>query len=87
VYVDGAVTLAAEQDRVATFRSESSTDAYTTVDLRAGAQFLRRINLKVGVQNLFDVAYAHHLNAKNPFSGARISEPGRVISTTLSVQF
>ena len=87
VYVDGAVNLTAEQDRVAAFRGESPTDGYTTVDLRVGAQFLQRVNLKVGVQNLFDGAYAHHLNAKNPFSGARIPEPGRVVSTTLSVQF
>ncbi len=87
VYVDGALALTAEQDRVAAFRSESPTDGYTTVDLRVGAQILRRVNLKAGVQNLFDVTYANHLNAKNPFSGARIPEPGRVISTTLSVQF
>ncbi len=87
VYVDGAVNLTTEQDRVAAFRSESPTDGYATVDLRVGAQILRRVNLKAGVQNLFDVTYANHLNAKNPFSGARIPEPGRVISTTLSVQF
>jgi len=87
VYVDGAVNLAAEQERVAKLRGESPTDAYTTVDLRVGAQVLRRVNLKVGVRNLFDVAYTNHLNAKNPFSGARIPEPGRVVSTTLSVGF
>ncbi len=87
VYVDGSVNLVAEQDRVARFRAESPTDGYTTVDLRVGAQFLRRVNLKVGVKNLFDVAYTNHLNAKNPFSGARIPEPGRVLSTTLTVSF
>jgi iron complex outermembrane receptor protein len=87
VYVDGAVTLAAQQDRVATDRNESPTDGYTTVDLRVGAQMLRRVNLKVGVQNLFDVAYTNHLNAKNPFSGARVPEPGRVLSTTITVSF
>jgi iron complex outermembrane receptor protein len=84
--VDGAVNLTATQDRAARGRNESATDGYTTVDLRVGAQFLRRVNLKVGVRNLFDVTYTNHLNAKNPFSGARIPEPGRVISTTLSVE-
>jgi len=29
----------------------------------------------------------NHLNAKNPFSGTQIPEPGRVLSTTLTVQF
>jgi iron complex outermembrane receptor protein len=86
VYVDGAVNLTATQDRAARGRNEGATDGYTTVDLRVGAQFLRRVNLKVGVRNLFDVTYTNHLNAKNPFSGARIPEPGRVISTTLSVE-
>lgn len=87
VYVGGSLNLAARQDRVAPTRNESPTDGYATVDLRAGTQLLGRVKLKVGVQNLFDVAYANHLNAKNPFNGTRISEPGRVITTTITVPF
>jgi iron complex outermembrane receptor protein len=87
VYLDGTLNLVAEQDRVARARSESPTDGYTTVDLQAGARVMQRVKLKVGVRNLLDAAYANHLNAKNPFSGARIPEPGRVISTTLTVEF
>lgn len=87
VYLDGAATLVAEQDRVAATRGEELTDGYVTVDLRAGADLLRSITLEVSAENLFDVTYVNHLNAKNPFSGAQIPEPGRVVSTTLSVQF
>jgi iron complex outermembrane receptor protein len=86
-YLDAALNLSAEQDRVAASRGESPTDGYATVDLRAGARLLERVELKVAARNVFDVAYTNHLNAKNPFTGARIAEPGRVVSTTLTVRF
>lgn len=57
------------------------------MDLQAGAQLLKRLELTVGVENLFDVAYTNHLNSKNPFSGAQIPEPGRVFTTDLTVRF
>jgi iron complex outermembrane receptor protein len=86
-YVDGALKLVAEQDRAATSRGETPTDGYTTVDLQTGVRLLRRVSLEVGVENLFDVAYANHLNASNPFTGQRILEPGRVVTTNLRVTF
>lgn len=87
VTLEGAVDLVAAQDRVAGARGETSTDGYATVDLRAGADLLGRLRLDVSVENLLDAAYVNHLNAKNPFSGAPLPEPGRVVSTTLRVQF
>jgi len=87
LYLDGTVRFVAEQDRAARSRNETPTDGYTTVDLRAGARIVRRVRLKIGVKNLFDSTYTNHLNAKNPFSAARVPEPGRVVTTTLSVQF
>jgi iron complex outermembrane receptor protein len=87
VYLDGAVHWTAEQDRVAGTRGETATDGYTTVDLQVGAQVLRRVELTAGVENLFDVTYTNHLNAKNPFSGAQLPEPGRVVTTNLTVRF
>jgi len=87
LYVDGTVNLVAEQDRVATARDETLTEGYTTVDVRAGVRVLRRVEVKVGVENLFDATYTNHLNAKNPFSGTRILEPGRVFTTNLTVRF
>jgi len=87
LYLDGTVRLVAEQDRAARARNESPTDGYTTVDLQVGARLMQRVELKVGVKNLFDTTYTNHLNAKNPFTGARVPEPGRVVSTTLTVGF
>jgi iron complex outermembrane receptor protein len=87
VFLEGSVTLTAEQDRVAATRGEEVTDGYTTVDLRTGADLLGNVTLEVSVENLFDEAYVNHLNAKNPFSGEALPETGRVVSTTLSVQF
>lgn len=86
-YLDGTVRLVGRQDRVASTRGEEPTDGYTTVDLKAGAHVARQVELKVGVENLFDVSYTNHLNAKNPFSGERVPEPGRVFTTNLTVRF
>jgi iron complex outermembrane receptor protein len=87
VFLEGTATLVAEQDRVATTRGEEATDGYTTVDLRTGADLLGNVTLEVSVENLFDEEYVNHLNAKNPFSGEALPETGRIVSTTLSVQF
>lgn len=38
-------------------------------------------------ERLLDRGYATHLNAKNPFTGTRISEPGRVVFLEASYQF
>ena len=45
------------------------------------------MSLLVGVSNLTDEAYVNHLNAKNPFTGTPIPEPGRVFFANLSLTF
>jgi len=86
-YVDGSVTATLEQDRVATRRGERVTPGYTVVDLQTGVRILRRVDLRVTAENVFDVNYTNHLSASNPFSGARIAEPGRVIAFTAAIGF
>jgi iron complex outermembrane receptor protein len=39
------------------------------------------------VTNLTDTDYVNHLNAKNPYVGTPIPEPGRVFTTDLTVRF
>jgi len=87
VYVDAAADLVAEQDRAAISRGEEATDGYTTVDLRMGADLIGRTSLEVGIKNLFNSEHTNHLNAKNPFTGEQVPEPGRVVTATLTVQF
>jgi len=86
-YLDAQLTAVAEQDRVATARGETPTDGYATVDVKAGLRFTRRIGVEVGAENLLDAAYTNHLNANNPFTGARVPEPGRVVSLDVTVEF
>ncbi|PEN14444.1 hypothetical protein CRI94_05305 [Longibacter salinarum] len=86
-YLDGSVTMTAEQDRVATTRGERVTPGYTVVDLQTGVRLFQRVDLRVTAENVFDVSYTNHLSASNPFSGARIAEPGRVIAFTAAIGF
>ncbi len=86
-YLDVSTDLVAEQSRVARSRGETATDGYTTVDVKAGTRVAQRVKLEMGVENLLDASYTNHLNAKNPFSGAQLPEPGRVITTNLTVRF
>jgi iron complex outermembrane receptor protein len=81
------VHLAAEQSRTAPTRGEEATDGYTTVDLKTGARLWEQVEVEVGVENLFDVTYTNHLNAKNPFTGTPVPEPGRVLTTALTLHF
>ncbi|MEZ4587973.1 MAG: TonB-dependent receptor [Gemmatimonadales bacterium] len=95
-YAEGKTRYLGSQNRVATLRGELPTDAtaatiptgeYATVDLRAGVQPFRGFELRFGVQNLTDKLYADHLNAKNPFSGVPVPEPGRVLFLDAAYSF
>ena len=86
-FLEGTANLVAGQSRVAATLQELETDGYTTIDLLAGIAPVRGINLRVGVDNLFDEEVVNHLNSKNPYSGAQIPEPGRVLYVDVSYVF
>ena len=81
----GLLTVA-EQDRVASSRGEQPTSGYTTLDAMVGLRPISQVEIRAGVRNLADEAYANHLNAKNPFAGgARVPEPGRTFYGAISI--
>lgn len=77
-YVEGVVNGTGEQDRVSASRGELISDGYVTADLRAGFGLPNGVTLRGGVLNIADEHYHNHLNAKNPFTGVPVPEPGRV---------
>jgi len=81
------VTGIAEQERVAVTRGETPTDGYATAEFRGGVEIYRGLDLRVGIQNLADETFVNHLNARNPFTGQQIAEPGRVFFFDLSYSF
>ncbi len=86
-FAQGTLRLVGAQDRVATTRGEAPTDGYATVDVKGGVSITESVSLQFGASNLFDATYVNHLNAKNPFSGEPLVEPGRVLFADLSVAF
>jgi len=92
-WLDLAVRATDDQDRVATSRLERPTDGFTRVDLWGGWKVPvpggggGDLELRGGVQNLFDEAYADHLSSLNPFTGERIPEPGRRVSVAFVARF
>jgi iron complex outermembrane receptor protein len=78
-YVEGSVGLVAKQDRASTSRGETASPGYQTGDVRAGVSLTNGVTLRTGVLNLWDTEYHDHLNAKNPFLGVPVPEPGRVV--------
>lgn len=86
-FAQSTLHLVDEQTRVARTRGETPTDGYTTLDLKGGVDITRTVSLQLGVTNLLDATYVNHLNAKNPFSGHPLPEPGRVFFTDLTVVF
>lgn len=87
VYLDGALTLASEQDRVATTRGERVTSGYAVADIQVGTRLVNRVDVRLSVENVLDADYTNHLSANNPFRGTRISEPGRVFAFTAAYSF
>lgn len=86
-FVEGTVRLVDDQTRVASTRGETPTEGYTTVDLKGGVTLLQQVSLQFGINNVFDDTYVNHLNAKNPFTGQALPEPGRVVFADLTVRF
>jgi len=86
-YVEGTLEATAEQDRVATVLGETPTDGSVTLNLKGGARVGRGVSLEGGVTNLTDTAYVNHLNAKNPYFGTPIPEPGRVFFVGAAYEF
>lgn len=86
-FMESILHATAKQKRVAKARGELPTNGYVTADLVAGTQIWQGLELRFGVMNLTDKYYVNHLNAKNPFTGVPIAEPGRVFFTNLSYAF
>jgi len=75
------------QDRVSTTRGELTTPGYGVLDLQGGLPLPGGIYFRAGVNNVLDREYVNHLNARNPFTGLAVPEPGRVLFARMSVQF
>jgi len=86
-FMESNLRYTAEQERVAAARGETPTGDYLLVDLQAGVILLERVSLHGGIQNLTDREYTNHLNAKNPFTGQQIAEPGRVFFVDVQLRF
>lgn len=86
-FVEGAVRAVAEQKRVATVLGEVPSDGYVTVDLKGGVELGHGASLQGGITNLTDADYVNHLNAKNPYTGLQVLEPGRIFFADLIYRF
>ncbi|WP_457654250.1 TonB-dependent receptor domain-containing protein [Rhodocaloribacter sp.] len=86
-FAEGTTHLVARQTRTAVTRGERPTDGYVTSDVRVGVSLARNVSVLFGVNNLFDALYVNHLNAANPFTGARLPEPGRVLFANVRLAF
>jgi iron complex outermembrane receptor protein len=72
---------------VATVLGETPTEGYVTVDLKGGVDVGGGVSVEAGVTNLTDSDYVNHLNAKNPYFGTPIPEPGRVLFLSAAYAF
>ena len=86
-YVEGTLRAVAEQDRVASVLGETPTEGYVTVDLKGGVDVGGGVSVEGGVTNLTDTDYVNHMNAKNPYFGTAIPEPGRVLFLGATYRF
>ncbi len=86
-YLESTLTAVVEQDRVATVLGETPTEGYVTIDLTGGVEVGHGFSVEGGVTNLTDTDYVNHLNAKNPYFGTPIPEPGRIFFAGVTYEF
>lgn len=87
LYTEANLQWVGEQDRVAATRGENSTDGYVTADFKTGLTLWQNVSIQAGVKNITDKNYVNHLNAKNPFTGQPLPEPGRIFYGDISFRF
>ena len=75
--------VTADQNRVSTTRLEQATPGYELVNLQAGSRLGDQWSVLATVSNVFDEAYARHLNTLNPFTRQRIQDAGRSVRLSL----
>ncbi len=87
-FIGGNLLAVGRQDRLATTRGEiEDTPGYSLLNIQVGFRPYPGFLVRVGVQNLGDTEYYNHLNAKNPFTGVPIPEPGRSIFLRTTYSF
>lgn len=86
-FLEGVLHLMMRQERVAHSLGEDASRGYTTADLRLGVTLPRSATLLLGFDNLTNRSYTHILNAQNPFTLARLPEPGRRFYIRLRMAF
>jgi iron complex outermembrane receptor protein len=68
----------ADQDNVSRTNSETHSDGYTLLNLKAGITLAGGLTLTAGVDNVFDRSYADHLSGINRVSGSDVPVGERI---------
>ena len=76
--LSGTLRHVRAQERISTAFGENMSEAFTTVDLGISARPVPKVQLTLGLQNLFDVAYREHLS-RYIKAGVPLLSPGRNI--------
>ncbi|MFQ5571143.1 MAG: TonB-dependent receptor [Rhodothermales bacterium] len=76
-FLEGILHGSLKQTRTAASRGETSTGSFVTADLHLGVSLPGSSTLLIGLDNLTNTPFAHHVNAQIPVSRIRLAEPGR----------
>lgn len=88
-YTGTRFNFASEQSTVNTEYGEQKTPAWSTVDLFAGYNMNKSLQLQAGIDNAFDQAYYNYLIRTDALTGTsyKVMEPGRNIWARISAKF
>ena len=79
------VRMVARQGRIDPDFGEDESPGFVTVDCFSGLRLFDRYELDLNLSNLFDTNYHEHMTRENPFTGAEVPEPGRMVYVALRV--
>lgn len=88
-YAGTRFNFAQQQNNVDQAYNEEKAPAWSTLNLYAGYQLNKTLQLRAGVDNLFDQAYFTHVNRTDSVSGDnyKVMEPGRNIWARVEAKF
>lgn len=77
----------AAQNRISKANLEPNSPSFNLLNLSVLYKYNEYLDVSAGVNNIFDVAYAEHLNRRVLGTDFRIQEPGRIIYINLNFNF
>ncbi len=79
------IRMVAKQNKISKAYDEQNTPGFNLINFKVSYVYSQRLNINLGVNNIFDINYYEHLNRRIIGTHSPFYEPGRLFYTNLII--